>query len=80
MKLEDVLDSPERLFGLGLGGVIALVGLGAVLFFITALFSILASREGCGVKILWLLIAFAAPFLGPLLWFVVGRRSAEQHR
>ncbi|GLY47020.1 PLD nuclease N-terminal domain-containing protein [Lentzea sp. NBRC 102530] len=59
------------------GGLLVLVALGAVallVFWIAALFSVLGAPIGCGAKILWLLVVFALPFLGSLLWFVVGRR------
>ncbi|MEU2717031.1 PLDc N-terminal domain-containing protein [Streptomyces sp. NPDC007205] len=31
------------------------------------------------MKLVWVAFAFAAPFLGCLLWFLVGRRDAR-HR
>ncbi|MBP2472337.1 putative flippase GtrA [Crossiella equi] len=67
----------EQLFGIGLFGVLALIGLGALLLFLTALFSILGSNQDCLPKLLWLALAFAAPFLGPLLWFTVGKRATQ---
>ena len=35
-----------------------------------------AAPVGCGAKILWLLVVFSLPFLGSVLWFVPGRRTA----
>ncbi|WIX84237.1 PLD nuclease N-terminal domain-containing protein [Amycolatopsis carbonis] len=29
------------------------------------------------MRLVWIVFAFCAPILGPLLWFLVGRRSAE---
>ncbi|MGI5507324.1 PLD nuclease N-terminal domain-containing protein [Lentzea sp. CA-135723] len=60
------------------GGGLVLVLLGSLallVFWIAALVSVLAAPVGCGAKILWLLVVFALPFVGSLLWFVVGRRT-----
>ncbi|MEV6901173.1 PLD nuclease N-terminal domain-containing protein [Amycolatopsis sp. NPDC051372] len=57
-------------------GIIALI-LTPVVFFLAALVSVLGSPLGGGMKLVWVVFAFCAPFLGPLLWFLVGRRSAE---
>lgn len=64
------------------GGGLVLVLLGAVallIFWIAALISVLGAPIGCGAKILWLLVVFALPFLGSVLWFVAGRRSAGSY-
>lgn len=46
--------------------------------FVTALVSIVRSRKltpaGTG---LWILIVFAVPALGPLLWFIAGRSTSD---
>lgn len=60
-------------------GIIALI-LVPVVFFLAALVSILGSRQSGGMKVVWLVFAFCAPFLGPLLWFVIGRGQAERAR
>ncbi|MBB4685075.1 PLDc N-terminal domain-containing protein [Amycolatopsis jiangsuensis] len=60
---------------LGAGLIVALVAVPLV-FFIAALVSVLGSPLGCGVKLLWIVFAFCAPLLGPLLWFLLGKRSA----
>ncbi|WP_344868074.1 PLD nuclease N-terminal domain-containing protein [Amycolatopsis ultiminotia] len=57
-----------------LAGLVAL----PVVFFLAALFSVLASPLTGGMKLVWIVFAFCAPFLGPLLWFVVGKRSAYE--
>ncbi|WP_394618190.1 PLD nuclease N-terminal domain-containing protein [Lentzea sp. JNUCC 0626] len=54
--------------------VVALGALALLVFWIAALISVLAAPIGCGAKILWLLVVFSLPFVGSLLWFVVGRR------
>jgi hypothetical protein len=45
---------------------------------VSALFSILGSRLGGGMKLVWVVFAFCAPFLGSLLWFGFGRRDAGE--
>jgi hypothetical protein len=48
----------------------------AILYFvfvISALVGVVASRIGCLGKIVWLLVIFALPFLGSLLWHLVGK-------
>ncbi|MEW2505307.1 PLD nuclease N-terminal domain-containing protein [Amycolatopsis sp. CA-161197] len=57
-------------------GIIALI-LTPLVFFLAALISVLGSPLTGGMKLVWVVFAFCAPFLGPLLWFLVGRRSAE---
>ncbi|WP_409185679.1 PLDc N-terminal domain-containing protein [Amycolatopsis sp. VS8301801F10] len=56
---------------------IALLVAFPVLLFIGALVSVLGSPLGFGMKFVWVVFAFCAPFLGPMLWFLVGKRSAE---
>ncbi|WP_406637020.1 PLDc N-terminal domain-containing protein [Amycolatopsis sp. WGS_07] len=51
-----------------------------VLLFLGALVSVLGSPLGFGMKAVWVIFAFCAPFLGPMLWFLVGKRSAETAR
>lgn len=52
------------------GGFLALV--------ISALVSVLRSRLGGGMKFFWAVVVLAAPVLGSLAWFVIGRRDAER--
>jgi len=42
-----------------------------------ALISILRSRLEGGMKLVWCVFVFIAPFLGSLLWFFVGKRSTH---
>jgi hypothetical protein len=56
--------------------LVGLIVLAYVVFFLGALISILGSRQGGGMKLVWIIFAFCAPFLGPLLWFLIGRRTA----
>ncbi|VVJ22407.1 Uncharacterised protein [Amycolatopsis camponoti] len=60
---------------LGLTGAVVLAFLG---LFLGALISILGSRLTGGMKLVWVVFAFCAPFLGSLLWFVFGRRDASE--
>lgn len=53
-----------------------LVGLAVIVFIVVAFFSALFARIGLGVKILWIILIFVAPFIGALLWFIVGRPRA----
>jgi hypothetical protein len=41
-----------------------------------ALISVLKSRLEGGMKLVWCVFVFIAPFLGSLLWFFVGKKSA----
>ncbi len=65
-----------------LGNVVAVIAIGLVVlayfaFFIGALVSVLRSDQSGGMKLVWVIFAFCAPFLGPLLWFTIGRRHAQ---
>lgn len=71
--------SQEAQRGWGIAAVIlvGLVVLAYVVFFLSALVSILGSRQSGGMKLVWIVLAFCAPFLGPLLWFAIGRRQVR---
>ncbi|WP_405844857.1 PLD nuclease N-terminal domain-containing protein [Streptomyces platensis] len=45
-----------------------------VVLFVGALISIVRARMDGGMKLVWLVFAFVAPFLGSLLWLLIGRR------
>lgn len=47
------------------------------IFFLLAFISIMGSHQRGGMKLVWIVFAFCAPFLGPLLWFLVGRNNAR---
>ena len=66
-------DHGSQLAGFGILGVAGLALLAYAVLFIGALISILASAHTGGMKLAWVVFAFVAPFLGSLLWFVVGR-------
>src|SRR3954452_1862416 len=50
-------------------GVLVAFALGFLLLFASALVSVLRSRLSGGMKLVWVVFAFCAPFLGSLLWF-----------
>ncbi|WP_370948576.1 PLDc N-terminal domain-containing protein [Amycolatopsis sp. cg5] len=58
------------------GGLIIAVILAFALLFLGALVSILGSPLSGGMKLVWVIFALCAPFLGSLLWFVVGKGNA----
>jgi hypothetical protein len=57
--------------------VFALVVLGQIVLFISALASILGShRYTGGGKFLWIVVVFCFPFVGALVWWFAGRKAA----
>ncbi|MGJ3190752.1 PLDc N-terminal domain-containing protein [Paenarthrobacter sp. FR1] len=57
---------------------VLLAGLVLIALLVTALVSILRSRRLTpGGTVLWILIVFAFPALGPLLWFIAGRSASD---
>ena len=59
----------------GIAGII-IVGVALLALFIAALVSIVQSENYAnGGKALWALACFAFPFIGPVLWFLVGKDS-----
>lgn len=59
---------------IGLVILLAVVAIAALVLFIAALVSVLSSTVLSGVgKIVWILLIFVFPLLGPLLWFLLGR-------
>lgn len=53
-----------------------LLCLAVVVFIVAAFFSALFARIGLGTKLLWIILIFVAPFIGALLWFIIGRPRA----
>ncbi|TVP48312.1 MAG: hypothetical protein EA341_11365 [Mongoliibacter sp.] len=57
------------MFGLGIIGL---------LIYAYTIYDVLTSNFGPGNdKIVWVLVVIFLPFLGTLLWFLVGKRSAR---
>ncbi|GAA3181658.1 MULTISPECIES: PLD nuclease N-terminal domain-containing protein [Streptomyces] len=77
---QQVLGLSESVLGYGGIAVMAAVVLAFVVLFIGALVSILKARMDAGMKLVWVVFAFIAPFLGSLLWFLIGRRSLPAYR
>lgn len=76
LSLAPHLTSPVS--GVLAGGVVALVVLADVLLFLGTLVSVLKSPQSGGMKLVWCLVVFAAPFVGCLLWFFIGRPNAAR--
>ncbi|MFI7101380.1 PLD nuclease N-terminal domain-containing protein [Streptomyces sp. NPDC050161] len=58
--------------------LLVLVLLCYVAFVIGALVGIVRSRLTGGMKAAWVVFTCVAPFLGSLVWFLVGRRDAAR--
>lgn len=55
-----------------------LAGLIIAALFIAALVSIVRNKRQTPLAtVLWVLVVFAVPVLGPLLWFLAGRRLSQ---
>ncbi|MEV6621754.1 PLD nuclease N-terminal domain-containing protein [Amycolatopsis sp. NPDC051106] len=76
MYSADMSQGEENFWGWIVGSVPIALLLAVVVLFLAALVSILGSRLTGGMKLVWVVFAFCAPFLGCLLWFVFGRRDA----
>lgn len=49
-----------------------------VVLFIAALVSIATNKTASGLeKAVWVLISLIFPVLGPILWFVIGKRASQ---
>lgn len=59
-------------------GGIGLVALGLVALFVGALVSVLRADMSGSMKVVWVVFAFCAPFLGPVLWFLVGKKDVDR--
>jgi len=55
-------------------GILALAAYAALI--VVALTQVFNSTMPTNTKLLWLIVILIAPFLGPLIWFAVGRNSA----
>lgn len=54
-----------------------LLGVGVVPFLLTAagLFSAIRSNKPVNTKLLWIILIVVAPVIGPLLWFLWGKKN-----
>ncbi|MEU1139080.1 PLDc N-terminal domain-containing protein [Streptomyces sp. NPDC005885] len=57
---------------------IVAVGVGLLALFFGTLLSIVRSDLTGGMKLVWIIFALMAPFLGCLFWFLVGRRDSRR--
>ncbi|MER7013508.1 PLD nuclease N-terminal domain-containing protein [Saccharopolyspora sp. NPDC000359] len=71
-------DNGEFTGGLALILLITVPLLAYVVLVIGALISVLGSPQSFGMKIVWIVLVFVAPFLGSILWFVIGRSNARR--
>ncbi|MDA3629899.1 PLD nuclease N-terminal domain-containing protein [Saccharopolyspora oryzae] len=58
--------------------LIALPVLVYVVLVVGALISVLGSPQSFGMKVVWIVFVFVAPFLGSILWFLIGRGNAYE--
>lgn len=57
-------------------GLLGLPLIAGVVLFVVALISIARNKTyTSGGTVVWALIVLALPLLGPLLWFLIGRRA-----
>ncbi|MGW0515931.1 PLDc N-terminal domain-containing protein [Crossiella sp. NPDC003009] len=69
----------DQFWAFGASAAIILVILSGFLFFLAALISMLRSPLTGGMVLVWIIFAFCAPFLGPVLWFLIGRGNARSY-
>ncbi|MCI3934708.1 PLD nuclease N-terminal domain-containing protein [Streptomyces sp. AN091965] len=58
--------------------VVLILIVAAAGLYVCTLMDILTSSAGKGMKAVWIVFAFIAPFIGSVLWFLVGRRYARR--
>ncbi|MFB6719254.1 PLD nuclease N-terminal domain-containing protein [Kribbella sp. NPDC056345] len=69
-------NSTDQIWGfLGGAGIIAVLA-AYFLLVVGAFFSALFSPASGGMKLVWIVFIVIAPFIGSLLWFMVGKRNA----
>jgi hypothetical protein len=49
------------------------------LFVLAAVVSVLRSPLSGGMKLVWFVFVWVAPFVGSLLWFLIGRGNATRY-
>lgn len=61
-------------------GAVGLIGVvvAALLFVLAAVVSVLRSPLSGGMKLVWFVFVWVAPFVGSLLWFLIGRPGASR--
>ena len=83
MVLQNVALAAGQGNGSGLGIVLAvLIGavvLGYLALIVTAFFGALLSPLPGGMKVVWAVFIWCAPFIGALCWYFIGRRNAFEN-
>lgn len=78
MMLLQTATQTDQTFGV-IGGALLIGALVAyVLLVVGAFFSALFSSATAGMKLVWIVFIVIAPFVGSLLWFLVGKRNAQE--
>ncbi|MFG1905919.1 PLDc N-terminal domain-containing protein [Kribbella sp. NPDC048928] len=78
MMLLQTATQTDQTFGV-IGGALLIGALVAyVLLVVGAFFSALFSSATAGMKLVWIVFIVIAPFIGSLLWFLVGKRNAQE--
>lgn len=74
------LSASEEFRALIFGDIVVTTALAFIVLwlvmFVSALVGVLRSPMTPGMKLVWTVASFAAPVLGPLVWFMFGRRDA----
>lgn len=68
----------ENAVGIAAVVVVVAVGIAYAVLFIGALVSIARSGLTGAMKLAWAAFAVVAPFLGSVIWFLIGRRDAQR--
>jgi hypothetical protein len=63
--------------GIFTGAFIFILPVVAIAFTIAGFLSCIKSNKKTNTKLLWVIMIILAPFLGPLLWFVWGKKQAS---
>ncbi|MGW6691835.1 PLD nuclease N-terminal domain-containing protein [Streptomyces sp. NPDC054961] len=68
----------ENAVGIAAVVIVVAVGVAYAVLFIGALVSIARSGLTGAMKLAWAAFAVVAPFLGSVIWFLIGRRDAQR--
>lgn len=64
----------------GLGCFAVAIGLGHTVIFLLALIQILSRAMPTDAKLLWVVLCLLLPFIGPILWWVIGSKQYPSGR
>ncbi len=67
----------DQTFGAAGAALLIAALIAYTLLVIGAFFSALFSPATAGMKLVWIIFIVVAPFVGSLLWFLVGKRNAQ---